>query len=180
MTNFESFSNALLEQAKRFVEKAKIEKNEQAISAYLNSSLLLFVSSLEAYINGIADDFSSSPQFDLVEKAFLAEKEIELDNGKFIISKRLRMSRLIERIMLISSKFDEGKNIKSEWWWSSLVSGISLRNEIGHPKRDTILKLEQIETSGSAIIECINYLFTKIYHKGLPTYGMGLQSQFDF
>ena len=112
MNDFDTFSDNLLEQAKRFLEIAKEKAEEEAIDAYLNAALLLSVSSLEAFVNGISDDFSSSDQFSVIEKSFLLEKEIELKNGVFHLTQRLKMSRLTERIEILSYKFDENSNIK--------------------------------------------------------------------
>jgi len=180
MTELDSFSEELLEQAKRFLEKSKDTKDEKAINAYLNASLLIAVSSLEAFIYGIADDFSSSENFSLLEKALLTEKEIELKNGEFKLTKKLKMSRLTERIELLSIKFNSKNNIKSEKWWDGLLEGIGIRNDIVHPKSDTCIKIEQVERSISSIIECVNYLFLSVYRKGLPIYGLGLQSKYDY
>ncbi len=60
MEKFDSFCYSLLDESKRFLEKAKSEKEQININAYLHASLLLSISSLEAFINGIADDFKDA------------------------------------------------------------------------------------------------------------------------
>ena len=78
MEDFDKFSNNLLEEAKRFFEKAKAESTINSKDAFLHSSLLLAISSLEAYVNGIADDFKDADSLTLYEKGFLLEKKISL------------------------------------------------------------------------------------------------------
>ena len=52
--NFDNFSNTLFNEAKFLLEKAKLSLPPDIKSAYLHSRLLLGMSALEAYVNGIA------------------------------------------------------------------------------------------------------------------------------
>jgi len=56
MTEFDEFCSSLLEESKRFFEKANETNDNKAKHAYYHSSILIGISSLEAYINGIASD----------------------------------------------------------------------------------------------------------------------------
>ena len=180
MENFDEFSNNLLEEAKRFFEKAKAEGTINSKNAFLHSSLLLAISSLEAYVNGIADDFKDADSLNLYEKGFLLEKEISLKNGEFILEDRLKMSRLIERIEFLFNKFDSSKLDKRSPWWQNLKNGISLRNSLVHPKEFTQISETQIELTLFAVIECVNNLFLAIYKRKLPSKSMGLDSKLTF
>jgi len=180
MESFDEFSNNLLEEAKRFFEKAKSENNSAAINAFLHSSLLLAISSLEAYVNGISDDFKDASSFNLYEKGFLLEREISLKNGEFKLENRLKISRLTERIELLFKKFDYTKLDKYAAWWQKLKEGIALRNSLVHPKEFTEINYKQIESTLKAVIDCVNNLFLAIYKKGLPTTNMGLDSKLSF
>lgn len=180
MESFDSFSNNLLEEAKRYFEKAKESTNQQAKNANLHSALLLSISSLEAFINGISDEMKNASSLNLLEKAFLLEKVVSLENGKFIIGDRLKMSRLLERIELLFTKFDVSKLDKNSTWWHKLNEGIALRNNLVHPKEFTEMKEDQIESTLKAVIDCINNLFLAVYKKGLPTNNMGLDSKLSF
>ena len=53
MSAFDTFSAQLWEEAKRFFEKSKEATDEQSKTAYNHSSILIGMSALEAYINGI-------------------------------------------------------------------------------------------------------------------------------
>lgn len=180
MESFDEFSNNLLEEAKRFFEKAKSEQDNTAVNAFLHSSLLLAISSLEAYVNGISDDFKNASSLNLMEKGFLLEKEIIFKNGSFKLNKRLKMSRLIERIELLFKKCDYSKLDKSSVWWQKLKEGIDLRNSLVHPKEFTDITQIEIESTLMAVIECVNNLFLAVYKKGLPTTNMGLDSKLEF
>lgn len=180
MESFDEYSNNLLEKAKRFFEKAKEESTSISKDAYLHSSLLLAISSLEAYINGIADDFKEADILSLYEKGFLLERDISLKNGEFVLENRLKMSRLIERIEFLFTKFDSSKLDKSSSWWQNLKKGISLRNSLVHPKEYTKISEFNIEQTLFSVIECINNLFLAIYKRKLPSKNMGLNSKLTF
>jgi hypothetical protein len=180
MENFDLFCNTLLEESKRFLEKAKGEKEQININAYLHASLLLSISSLEAFVNGIADDFREAFSLTLHEKSFLLEKDILLSNGEFKLDNRLKISRLIERIEFLFRKFDYSKLDKKSKWWQNLNEGILLRNSLVHPKEYSDIKSVQIESTLKSVIECIDRLFKAIYKKGFPSIKMGLDSKLTF
>ena len=180
MEKIDEFSNNLLEEAKRFFEKAKVESTIKSKDAFLHSSLLLAFSSLEAYVNGISDDFKDADSLNLYEKGFLLEKKISLKNGEFILEDRLKISRLIERIEFLFKKFDSSKLDKRSTWWHNLNKGISLRNSLVHPKEFTQISETQIESTLFAVIECVNNLFLAIYRRKLPSKSMGLDSKLMF
>jgi len=180
MSTFDDFSSNLLEESKRFFEIAKENSDLMARNAYLHASLLLSVSSLEAFVNGIAIDFKNASRLSLHEKAFLEEKQISLKNGEFVINDQLKMSRLIERIEFLFVKFDKSLLDKRSKWWQNLKEGISLRNNMVHPKEYHDVEDKQIEATLLAVIECINNLFKAIYKKNLPSFNMGLNSKLTF
>jgi len=180
MTTFDEFSSNLLEEAKRFYEIAKETSDVTAKKAYLHASLLISISSLEAFINGISNDFKNASSLSLFENSFLQEKEIEFKNGDFLITNRLKMSRLTERIEFLFRKFNKTRLDKRAKWWQNLKEGISLRNNIVHPKEYHEIQEKHIEATLKAVIECINKLFLAIYKKKLPSINMGLDSKLTF
>src|SRR5438105_4558960 len=98
MSEADEFSKSLLEEAKRFYEKSISESTREGKTAYLHASLNLAFCSLEAHVNGIADDFVTRPELSIVEKSLLAEREIRLEKGQFVLADTLKMSRLEDRI----------------------------------------------------------------------------------
>lgn len=179
MKNIDDFSYQILEEAKRFLEKAE-ESEANNTTPYLHASLLLSISSLEAFINGIADEFKDASSFSIFEQAFLTERDIILKNGKFQIENRLKMTRLLERIEFLFGKFNYSKLNKTEAWWQHLQEGIDLRNSIVHPKEYNKITIEQIERSLNAVLICLDRLFEAIYKKGLPVINKGLDSKLNF
>ncbi|MEM9833771.1 MAG: hypothetical protein AAF944_24285 [Bacteroidota bacterium] len=86
MATFDDFSALLLEEAKRFFEKIEETQDSDARTAYMHSAVLIGISALEAYINGISQELINFPKTPIHEKSLLGEKEIELKNGEFIIT----------------------------------------------------------------------------------------------
>ncbi|MBQ0711921.1 MAG: hypothetical protein KBT53_03075 [Porticoccus sp.] len=181
MSTFDEFAEDLMEDAKRFYELGRDESNDTAKQAYLRASLLVSVSSLEAFTNGIVDDFIDRRQFfDINEIAFLTERNIELINGKFEIRDGLNMKRLTQRIEIIFSKFDSSKLDKTDIWWSDLMLGIKLRNKLVHPKEKTHLNDTQILNLINAALECVNNMFLAVYKRKYPAITRGANSKHDF
>ncbi|EKD26056.1 MAG: hypothetical protein ACD_79C01388G0002 [uncultured bacterium] len=180
MKEFDQYCDDLLEQSKRFLEIAKNNSDEKAINAYLNAALLISISSLEASVNSLIEDFYKSKNFTVFEIGLLNEKEIVLKNGIFSISNRFKMSRLTDKIELLAQKFSGNSKIKHKNWWSSLCTGILLINEIAHPKKNKILNIEDIERTILSVIQCIDFIFRIVYKKSLPSAQMELQSKMNF
>lgn len=181
MSTFDEFAEDLMEDAKRFYELGRDESNNTAKQAYLRASLLLSVSSLEAFINGVVDDFIDRRGFfDINQIAFLTERNIELVSGQFEIRNRLNMKRLTQRIEIIFAKFDSSKLDKTDIWWSDLKSGIKLRNKLVHPKEKTNLNDKQLLNLISAVLECVNNIFLAVYNRKYPAIARGVNSKHDF
>lgn len=181
MSTFDVFAEDLMEDAKRFYELGRDESNDTAKQAYLRASLLLSVSSLEAFTNGIVDDFiDRSDFFDINEIAFLTERRIRLVNGQFEIKDGLNMKPLTQRIEIIFAKFNSSKLDKTDIWWSDLKSGIKLRNKLVHPKEKTNLNDKQILDLINAVLECVNNIFLAVYKRKYPAITRGVNSKHDF
>lgn len=180
MDNFDKYSVDLLEEAKRFLELAKKKQGASGEKAYLHAALLVSISSLEAFVNGIADDFKDSTAFSLHERAFLMEREVTLEKGKFKITNRLKMARLTERIEFLFNKFKPNFLAKDADWWSNLRSGIQLRNNIVHPKEFSDIQYRDVEATIKSVISCINQLFLTVYKRSFPGFSLGLESKLNF
>lgn len=180
MEELDKFASRLLEESKRFLEIAKQKTSEEEKEAFLHAALLVSFSSLEAFINGVVDDFKQMEVFDLQTKAFLTEREIRFDKGSFILTNSLKMSRLIEKIETLIVVFNKEEPDKNSQWWTDLQIGINLRNNIVHPKEYIPLKVDDLEKIIYAIITCIDCVFRAVFKKGLPVKNLGLDSKFNF
>ena len=68
MSDRDIYARNLLEETKRFLEKANAEIDHEGKQAYLRAALIIGFSALEAHIYSIADDFSSRSDFTILEK----------------------------------------------------------------------------------------------------------------
>ena len=133
MADFDDFASSLLDESKRFLEKATEAKTKPPQDAYLHASLLLAFCSLEAHINAISEEFADRPEFSIHEKGLLQEKEVRLQDGAFVLM-GLRMSRLEERILFLHRHFSGKPLDTTVGWWAQLNASLSIRNRLTHPK----------------------------------------------
>lgn len=181
MTQIDYFASQLFEEAKRFLEKAKDEDDQDGKNAYLHAALLIAVSSLEAHINAIADEKLIHSELEILEKSLLSERDVELNNGKFELSKELKMFRLVDRIEFIYRKFGHETINKAEVkWWAPLQNTIDKRNALVHAKEHLELSEEDLELSITNILEFLNCLYDALYKTNYPAYGRKLDSKLTF
>lgn len=180
MQEFDEFAVDLFEEATRFFEKANESKSDEEKKAYLHASILLGMSSLEAFLNAIAEELLVRPDLPLQEQAILAEKDIKFNKGKFELGNQLKIYRVIDRIEFIYCKFS-GKSItNADLWHQNIKQSISLRNSLIHPKNLVAINEKQAENVLKSILDTVNQLYLSIYRKGLPIYLKGLQSKLSF
>lgn len=180
MRDVDEFSRALIEEAKRFYEKALLETDAEGKYAYLHASLLLGFSALEAHVNGIAEDFLVRTDLGILERSILAEEDFKLEDGEFKIHSQLKMYRLEDRIEFLYRKFSSVPIDKDFWWWRGFKSGINLRNRLVHPKESPILSEPSVKNALEAILETLNVLYKVIYGSPYPVAKRGLQSTMKF
>lgn len=180
--DFDGFIVQLLEESKAFLEKAKKEASEEAKSAYLHSSLLLVMSSLEACVNSISEELLVEPyieKYSIVEQSLLLEKEFVFDKGKFVLGNKLKMYRITDRIEFLVHKFT-GEKIQSDTlWFAQLKQSIEIRNRLVHPKEYIKISEKQVENAINSVLETINELYKVVYKKSFPQYAFGLISRCD-
>jgi hypothetical protein len=181
VADIDDFATSLLEEAKRFLEKAEeaAQTDTTAKLAYLHAALMLAFCSLEAHINAIADEQSLRDELSQHEKGFLLEREVKLEKGEFVLA-GLRMSRLEDRLAFLHRRFS-GKPLDTQAvWWGQLRSATSLRNKLTHPKDVQPLSVDDIKSALGAIIGSLDALYRAIYRKGFPIAGMGLLAKVTF
>ena len=180
--DFDSFIIQLFEESKSFLEKAKCSTEKSTKEAFLHSSLLLVMSSLEACVNSIVEEIMTEPyrdEYDLLEQALLLEKEVVFENGHYKLGKKLKMSRMTDRIEFLIFKFS-GKEIpKSSDWYIKLKQSIDCRNKLVHPKEYVSITDKQAENAITSVLETINELYKAIYKRPFPAYSFGLTSRLD-
>lgn len=180
MSESDLFSRQLLEEAKRFLEKAISEATPEGKAAYLHAAVNLGFSALEAHVNAIADDFLVGSELTLLERSILAEKDFQLEAGVFELTDRLKMYRLEDRVQFLHRRFSGVAIDKSAGWWSSLKAGLDLRNKLTHPKEVPVIVESQTRQALEAIIETLDSLYKAIYKTPYPPARRGLQSSMLF
>lgn len=180
MSDFDEFCGSLLEESKRFLEKAKEEKSNEGKQAYLHACLLLSMCSLEAYINGIAEEMCLSPKVPIHIKAVLMERELRLEKGDFVLTNSLKMSRLSDRIEILYKRYKKNELNDSETWWREIKSGMDLRNKLTHPKEKVKLTDESLSKLLQAILDCLSTIYSAVYRRKFPRANLLLTSKLDF
>jgi hypothetical protein len=174
------FANQLLEEAKRFLEKAKESSDSIAEAAYLHAALTLSFCALEAHVNSIGDEFSIRPDLSAHEKGMLLESQVVLEDGEFRLLPRLKMARLEDRIEFLHTKFSGKPLDRSSSWWAQMNAAVKLRNQLTHAKSVPVVSEAAVRSATQAIIDGLDVLYQAIYKRKFPPTGQGLQSRLNF
>jgi hypothetical protein len=180
MSEIDLFANQLLEEAKRFFEKAREGEDETGINANLHAALILSFCSLEAHVNAIGDEFSIRPDLSVQEKGLLLEKEVRLENGEFKLQSNLKIARLEERIEFMCVKLSGKPMDKEAVGWGKLVTAIKLRNELTHVKTIPSISDKAVQHAMEAIIGVLDGLYKAIYGTRFPPASRGVTSRLTF
>jgi hypothetical protein len=180
VAEFDHFADQLLEEAKRYFEKAKDSSDTIAEAANLHAALLLSFCAFEAHVNSIADEFSIAPNLSVHEKGLLLEKGVRLEGGEFQLQQSLKMARLEDRVKFLHAKFSGKPSGKTIVWWSQLSSAIDLRNKLTHAKTVPAVTQAAVGSAMQAIVDALDGLYQAIYKRKFPPAKQGLQSRLTF
>ena len=182
MAKIDRFASQLLEEAKRFLEKAKQEENKHGKDAYLHAAILLAFASVEAHINAIADEKLMMENLSVLEKSILAERAFELVAGRFQLNEnKVKMYRLNERIEFIYRRFAHTAINKEEAsWWGPLKEAEKKRNALVHARDYLEMSEKDVELAINSILEFLNVLYLALYNSKYPAYGRKLHSKMLF
>jgi len=180
VADFDIFANQLLEEAKRFLERAKETSDSPTEAANLHAALLLSFCALEAHVNSIAEEFSIASGLSAHEKAFLLEKDVRLENGEFKVQAGLKIARLEDRIEFLYAKFSGKPLPRSSTWWGQLSSAIDLRNKVTHAKTVIPVTRTAVGNAVQAIVDALDALYQSIYKRKFPPASQGLHSALVF
>jgi len=181
MAETDLFANDLLEEAKRFLEKAGDSSDPSAKMASLHAALMLSFCALEAHINAIGDELSTQTSLSVHEKGILLERDVRLKEGDFRISNSSRMSKLEDRIELLYAKFSGTPLDRSMTSWSGRLSeAINLRHQLTHARTAPTISDAAVQGTMQAIIDTLDALYKVIYKRPFPSAGRGLTSRLSF
>jgi hypothetical protein len=179
MSDIDQFASSLLEESKRFLEKAIEADEHEAIDAFLHAAVLLAFSSLEAHVNAVADEIASREDVSVHDRGILLEKVVDLKNGEFVLKGNDRkITRLSERILLLhrlGAKPDVGGP-----WLGRLKAATELRNKLTHPKAIPAIGVNPVQLAIEAVIETIDALYLAVYKIRFPAAFRKLDSKLAF
>jgi hypothetical protein len=179
MNDVDAFATQLLEEAKRFLEKAMDSSGDDK-QPYLHAALLLGFASLEAHINSIADDFLVRDDITPLDRSILGEREIQLDGGEWTVSEKLKIFRLEDRIEFLYRRFSLRPLERESSEWSAIKSGLHIRNKITHPKGTELIRDIQVKQALEGVIGILDSLYQAVYKKPFPAARRGLHTQMSF
>jgi hypothetical protein len=163
------FARLLLEEAKRFLEKAKESEDDIARDANAHASLLLAFCALEAHVNAASNDFAGRPDLSAHDRAILFEQEVRLENGEFVLRPdHLKIFRLEDRLLFLYQKISGKAADRTSPWWAALGHALDLRNRLTHPKNVPKISTTLAETAIQAVIDTIDALYRAIYNEKFP------------
>jgi hypothetical protein len=177
--NIDTFASFLLEEAKRFLERAVEAKGGNGEMPNLHAALLLAVCALEGHVNSVADEMAQRDGVTAHEKGILLERDVRLVNGKFALETALRIWRLEDRLSLIHARFAVYP-VSDASWRSRLSSALDLRNKLTHPKEIAPLTIAAVRNSIQAILDTIDALYVGLYNRPYPMKSLGLTSKLSF
>jgi hypothetical protein len=180
VAEFDVFAAQLLEEAKRFREKAGESSDPVGKSAYLHAALMLSFCALEAHVNSISEEFANADGLSVHERGVLTERDVKLEDGEFRLQGNKRMSRLEDRIELLYVRFS-GKPIDPASPWRTQLSGATaLRNQLTHAKAVPTVSEAAVQGAVVAIVATLDALYGSVYKRSFPAAGMGLDSRLSF
>ena len=179
MSDIDAFAASLLEESKRFYERA-IESNGGAgEQPNLHAALMLAFCSLEAHVNAVADEVAIRSGISVHDQALLLERGVELKKGTYaLLPKGLKISRLEDRIFVLHRLGI--KPNPSGGWATSLAGAIDLRNKLTHPKVVPAITAGSVKKALEAVIETIDAIYVAVYSRRFPAANRRLASRLDF
>ena len=176
MAEIDTFATQLLEEAKGFLEKARLTSATEKKEAYLHAALNLGFCSLEAHVNAIAEDFLTISDLSLHERSILSGKRIELENGEFRVTDKLQMYRLEDRLLFLCNRFSKKRALdRKSTYWTQLKEALDLRNGLTHPKAPANISEASVERALLAVLQVLDATYRSVYKKAYPAKKRGLQ-----
>jgi len=179
MADFDVFASTLLEESKRFFERASEANGGAGEAPNLHAALMLAFCALEAHVNAVADEMTRRDNITPHVLGVLLEKEVRLLNGRFGLDSRLRIFRLEDRIYLLHDRFGMKPDVHGAWR-PALSGALNLRNKLTHPKGVPTITVDAVKRAVQAVIDAIDALYRAIYDRPFPVAARELSSKLDF
>lgn len=172
--SFEAYSNELLTTSKQFLEDAKKSVPEIEKQRMLRAALTHAFFFLEAQLNYLASHFSDSPDFSIIERSLLTERDIAIEKGVFVLTDKPKFFRIEDRIEFLLARFSPDLTKAKGTWFANLKSSIRVRNTLVHPKEAHNVTIEDVEIAILAALDCLSSMYMAIFGKRFPPQALGL------
>jgi hypothetical protein len=157
-----------------FVNKARelsAEGDERNSKRYYRAAIFYSISSIEAYINFLADTFEKGQSLTEHEIAFLSDKKFVFSPSRFQVEDQTEYHKLQEKLKFVIKRFLPEYDVNTPEW-SYLIELKDLRDRLVHPKthEDTILleDYERVLTRGlMGGIKIMNEISIGVFNKPL-------------
>jgi hypothetical protein len=179
MGDFVGYSRGLMDASKGLRNLARGIQNVEVKQTFLRAALLHACSFLEAHLNYMADHFKESVMFSLNERGILLERDVVFDNGRYVLTDKLKMSRIHDRIDLLLEKCSKDPVSDKKGWYSELTTVLRIRNSLVHPKESRMLEDEDLRLALSAVLMAADTLYKVVFKKGLPYAKKGIEGGLD-
>jgi hypothetical protein len=180
LAEIDAFAIQLLEEAKALLEKSRTASPAKNKEPYLHAALNLGFCGLEAHVNAIAEDFLTLSDLPLHKRSILSGKKVELEHGKFRVSKQTQVYRLEDRILFLCHRFSKKPPLdRSAAHWGQFKDALELRNSLTHPREPAAITEQSVERALLSILQLLDLMYRRIYGKEYPARKRGLQSTVD-
>jgi hypothetical protein len=179
MSEFIKYSQDIMEAAKGFRTQAIVLPEGKLKQAFFRASLLHACSFLESHLNYMAEHFTKSEIFSIHEKGVLLEREVRLENGVFILTNNLKISRITDRIELLMAKCSNVPFKEKPKWYSNLERILKSRNSLVHPKEVHKLSESDLDLALTCVLDATNSLYLMVFKKRLPYANKGIYGGLD-
>lgn len=161
-----------LQDSSSFYDLAIKSIEERDARMYFRASIFCAASSMEAFVNFIADTIQKGRTIDKIEIAFINDKIIEVDVNKAKQKEKTKFNLIEDKIKFLIRKFDIQFDLSSNPAWKNYIDFKDLRNTLIHSRsmEDEVsidLYKTRIRNGINAIIEIMNVIAQKFFGKAL-------------
>jgi len=144
----------LFEDSEFFLQEAKkLQGQGQHVSRrFIRASIITAFAALEAYLNTMLFFLDEADDLELVERAFIQEKRVELTEWGYFDLAGHRFQSLEEKIRFLYWKAQGLRIPKGDAVWQSFIEAKKLRDEIVHSKPG---KVSYAKLTTSAADSCL-------------------------
>jgi hypothetical protein len=125
-----------LEDAYFFVTQASKQPSVREQQRFYRAAVFYAYSSLEAFVNYIAEAFAVGNTLEQFESAFLLDRRFGLQGGEFKVLTSLEFHRLEDKLRFLLHKFSPEYDLAKEPSWNRVLALKELRDSIVHPRTE--------------------------------------------